>query len=172
MDKIPYKGMYPSAARYLIDEDITATPRQIVKELQWADGIDIVYTFRNLTPANFRKYVDSIMLLAYQEAKRYEKAGHFKFAIIDVRLGRLKKGRDLPEILSFHAHMHTDPEIMVYGPGYEVPGAVFLVDQTEKILDIVRRYGDQVNKQAPFRVIRLTISIRQPHREGGTVRNP
>jgi len=162
MEKIPYKGSYPSAARYLIEEGITATPRQVPKELKWADGIDIVYTLQNLTPANFRKYSDSLLLLAYQEAVRYKEAGRWKFSVLDVRLGRLKKGRDLPETISFQAHMHDDPDIMVYGPGYETPGAPFLKDQVDKILDIVRRYAGQVNKQAPFKVIRLTISIRQP----------
>lgn len=163
MEKIPYKMHYPSAARYLIEEDITNTPRQITKELKWAEGIDIVYTLRNLTPANFRKYSDTLLLLAFQEATRYKDVGRWKFASFDVRLGRLKKGRDLPEILSFQAHMHDDPDIMVYGPGYDTPGAPFLKDQVEKILDIVRRYADQVNKQAPFKVVRLTISIREPH---------
>ncbi len=167
MQKIPYKGQYPSAARYLIQEGVTATPRQITRELRWADGVDIVYTLRDMTPANFRKYADSLLLLAYQEAMRYNTTGRWKFAAFDARLGRLKKGRDLPEIITFQAHMHDDPDIMVYGPGYEVPNKVFLKDQVEKVVDIVRRYSDRINKQAPFKVIRLTISIREPRTPDG-----
>lgn len=172
MKKIAYGGKYPSAARYLIDENVTATPRQVERDLKWAEGVDVIYTLRNLTPANFNKYRDALLLLAYQEAMRYKDVGRWKFAAFDVRLGRLKKGRDLPETVSFQAHMHDDPDILVYGPGYEVSGAVFLKDQIDKILDTVRRYADRLNKQAPFRVTRLTISIREPLREGGTMRNP
>lgn len=172
MDKLGYKGHYPSAARWLIEEDICSTPRQRTRDLRWAEGVDIIYTLRNLGPANFRKYSDSLLLLAYQEAMRYKDVGRWKFAVFDVRLGRLKKGRDLPETISFQAHMHDDVNIMVYGPEYSVPTPVFLTDQVEKIIDIVRRYADQVNKQAPFKVIRLTISIREPRRSSGTVRNP
>lgn len=172
MEKIPYHGHYPSAARFLIEDDITAVPRQRARDLRWAEGIDIIYTLKGLTPANFRRYSDSLLLLAYQEAMRYDKVGRWKFATFDVRLGRLKKGRDLPEVISFQAHMHDDPDIMVYGPGYEVPNKIFLKDQVEKILDIIKRYGDRINKQSPFKVIRLTISIREPRRQGGTVRNP
>jgi len=162
LEKIPYKGKYPSAARFLIDEGVAGPPRQIVKDLKWARGIDIIYTLRNMTPANFRKYSDSLLLLAYQEATRYKDAGRWKWASFDARLGRLKKGRDLPETITFQAHMHDDPDTMIYGPGYDVPTKVFLTDQVDKILDIVRRYGDRLNKQTPFKVVHLTISIRQP----------
>ncbi len=172
MEKIPYRGSYPSAARFLIEEDITSIPRQRTRDLRWAEGVDIIYTLRNLGPANFRKYADMLLLLAYQEAMRYKDAGRWKYAAFDVRLGRLKKGRDLPEIITFQAHMHEDPDIMVYGPGYETETPVFLKDQVDKILDIVKRYKDRINKQAPFKVVRLTISIREPRRPGGTVKNP
>lgn len=171
IQKKAYRGQYPSAARFLIEEDICATPRQKDKELRWAAGIDIVYTLRGLTPANFQKYADHLLLLAYQEAMRYDEY-RWKFAFFDVRLGRLKKGRDLPEEVTFQAHMHDEPDIMVYGPGYEVPQEIFLTDQVRKILDIARRYKEKVNKQSPYRVIRLTIAIRDPRRASSTVRNP
>lgn len=161
MEKIPYRLVFPSAARYLMEEGVCATPRQYEKELNWAEGIDIVYTLKGLTPANFFKYSDSLLLLAYQEAMRYNKY-KWKFAGFDVRLGRLKKGRDLPEIATFQASMHDEPEIMVYGPGYEVPQRYFLKDKVEDILDIVRRYPTKISKQNPYRVVRLFISIREP----------
>jgi len=163
MEKIPYQGKYPSAARVLIEEDITSPPRQKSRVLRWAEGIDITYTLRRLTPANFRTYSDHLLLLAYQEAKRYNHY-RWKYAYFDVRLGRLKKGRDLPEVVTFQAHMHDEPDILVYGPGYEVDQKIFLQDQVEKIIDIVKRYGDRVNKQSPYKVIRLTIAIREPRK--------
>jgi hypothetical protein len=161
IERKPYNGKYPSAAQFLMNAGIASTPRQSHKELKWADALEINYTLKDLTPANFRKYSDSILLLAYQEAMRYNEY-QWKFAAIDVKLGRLKKGRDLPDIATFQAHMHNEPDILIYGPGYEVPQTIFLKDQIDKILDIVKRYGDRINKQTPFKVVRLTISIREP----------
>lgn len=165
MEKIPHRGHFPSAARFLIEDDICSTPRQYNRDLAWAEGIDIVYTLRNLTPANFLEYSDKLLLLALQEATRYNQY-KWKFAGFDVKLGRLKKGRDLPEIATFQSAMHDEPDIMVYGPGYEPgyepPQRHFLYNKVEDILDIVKRYTDKVNKQSPYKVIRLFISIREP----------
>ena len=162
MDKISYKGKYPSAARYLIDLEVTSIPRQVERnDLAWAEGVDITYTLKGLTPANFRKHSDSLLLLAYQEMMRYDKY-KWKFARFDVKLGRLKKGRDLPEIASFQSAMHDDPEIAIYGPGYDVPQRHFLKDKVEDVLDIVKRYLGKVSKQNPYRVVKLVVSIREP----------
>lgn len=162
MEKKPWGGRYPSAARYLMDQDVTSIPRQVKRiDLNWAEGVDIIYTLRGLTPANFRAYSDSLLLLAYQEAMRYDEY-KWKFARFEVKLGRLKKGRDLPEIASFQCAMHDEPEIMVYGPGYEVPQKHFLYHKVLDILDIVKRYLGKVSKQNPYRVTKLVISIREP----------
>jgi len=161
MEKKNYKGKYPSAANYLIEEGVTSAPRQVVKSFTWSEGIDINYKLKGLTPVNFRKYADSLLLLAYQEAMRYEEC-KWAFAKFEVKLGRLKKGKDLPDVASFQSAMHDEPSIMVYGPGYEVPQRHFLKDKVEDILDIVKRYIGKVSKQNPYKVIRLVISIRSP----------
>lgn len=161
MDKKNYEGKYPSTARYLIEEGVTSAPRQIKKEFNWAEGIDITYNLRGLTPVQFRKYADQLLLLAYQEMMRYNEF-KWKYARFDVKLGRLKKGRDLPDIASFQSAMHDDAEIAVSGPGYEVPQRHFLYHKVEDILDISKRYTGKVSTQNPFRVIKLVISIRQP----------
>lgn len=158
--KIPYVGHYPSAARYLIEEGVAVPPRQHFRVFQKYTGIDITYTLHGLTPVNFAKYADSLLLLAFQEATRYKDV-RWKFAGFDVRLGRLKKGKDLPEITTFQCAMHTDADTMVYGPGYEVPQRHFLYNKVEDILDMVNRYPTKVSKQKPYRVIRLFISIRE-----------
>jgi len=158
--KILYLGRYPSAARYLMAEGVTNLPRQHSRTFQKYTGIDIVYTLHGLTPVNFERYADSLLLLAYQEATRY-KDTKWKFAGFDVRLGRLKKGKDLPETNTFQCAMATDPDTMVYGPGYEVPQRHFLYHKVEDILDIVNRYPTKVSKQKPYRVMRLFISIRE-----------
>jgi len=146
MDKIPYNGKYPRSAQQLFSAGIASRPTQRTRELRWAEGIDIVYTLKNVTPAVFKKYSETFLLLAYEEAQRYTHA-KWKFASFDVKLGRLKKGKDLPEVASFPAAAHNDEEIMVWGPGYEVPQA--------------KRYLGKVNKQTPYRVIRLVISVRE-----------
>lgn len=161
MDKIIYGGKYPSAARMLMDEGITSTPRQTYKVFKQYDGVDITYTLHGLTPANFREYSDTLQLLAYQEMMRYNRY-KWKFARYEVKLGRLGKGKDLPEVASFQCAMHDIPEIAVYGPGYEVPQRHFLYHKVQDILDIARRYLGKVNKQNPYRVVKLIISIRQP----------
>lgn len=163
MKKKLYSGYYPSAARLLIEDGICATPRQVERKLTWAESLDIIYTLKGLTPVNFRNYSDTLLLLAYQEAMRYNEY-KWKFASFEVRLGRLKKGRDLPEVATFQTAMHDDPEVMVYGPGYEVPQRHFLYNKVEDILDIVKRYPTKVSLQIPFRVIRLVISIREPYK--------
>jgi len=160
MDKKPYGGKYPTTARYLMEIGVVSAPRQTKREFNWAEGIDISYALKNMTPNRFRKYADQFLLLAFQEMKRYDEY-KWKFARFDVKLGRLKKGRDLPDIASFQSAMHDDPEIAVSGPGYEVPQRHFLYHKVEDILDIVRRYQGKVNTQNPFKVIRLVISIRQ-----------
>jgi len=159
--KIPYAGHYPSAAGALMREGICTKPRQIEKSFKWANGLDIIYTLKGLTPANFRRYSDILLLLAYQEAMRYNHI-RWKFAGFDVRLGRLSKSKDLPEIATFQAAMHDEPNILVYGPDYEVPQRHFLYHKVEDILDITKRYSGRVSKQNPFKVLRLFISIREP----------
>ena len=160
VDKIAYSGHYPSAARFLMEEDITSIPRQYSRTLRRTEGVDIVYHLRHLTPANFNKYSDSLLLLAYQEGMRYS-AVRWKFFSFDVRLGRLKKGRDLPEVVTFTSAMHPDAEIGVYGVGYDVPQRHFLFNKVEDILEIAKRYADKVSKQTPFRVTALRISVRE-----------
>jgi len=123
--KIPYRGKYPSAARALMEEGVVTTPRQYIRTLRWAYGLDIVYTLQGLTPANFQKYSQQLLLLAEQEARRYDKY-QYKFAGFDVRLNRLKKGKDLREICTFSASMNYEPETLVWGPGYDTPKREFL----------------------------------------------
>jgi len=162
MEKKPYKGKYPTVARLLIDEGIASVPKQVERnDLRWASGVDITYTLHDLTPTNFQEYSDKLLLLAYQEAMRYNEY-KWKFARFEVRLGRLQKGRDLPEVADFQAAMHDEPEIMVYGPGYEVPQRYFLYHKVQDIIDISKRYLGKVSKQNPYKVIRLVISIREP----------
>ena len=109
----------------------------------------------------FAKYADTFLLLVQQEATRYNEY-KWKFAGFEVKLGRLPKGKDIKDMVTFQSAMHDDPEIMVYGPGYEVPQKFFLVDKVKDIVDIAKRYPGKLRKQIPYRVVKLFISIREP----------
>lgn len=173
--KIPYSGHYPSAARYLIEEGMCATPRQIPVDLRWVYGLDIIYNFKGMTPANFAKYKDTILLLTLQEGMRYKGERRMIYAALEVHLGRLKKGRDLSERKTFMAAGNMDPDVMVYGEqalGYTVPQKYFLINKVEDILNIVQRYPDKLNLQKPYKVLRLTISIRRRKPVTGKVYAP
>ncbi len=177
--KIPYNLQYPSAAKYLIEQGWSSPPKQFLKELNWAWGIDIVYNLKNMTPKEFKRLSDTLLLVAYQESMRYNEY-RYKFAGFDVKLGRLQKGRDLPDIVTFSAAMHTDAEVMIYGEkalGYELPPQAktkpFLINKVDDILDILQRYEEKVSNQRPFKVVRLFISIRDPFpKEKGVIIKP
>lgn len=162
-----YRGNYPSAGADLIRRGLANYPRQTLRDdIMWADGVDILWPLKDMTPVNFNNYKDQLLLLALQEAERY-KDWTWKFAGFDVRLGRLGKGKDLPETVTFQAAMHREPLVMIYGEeelGYKVPQKYFLVNKAEDILDIVKRYMDRVSKQSPYKVTSMFISIREPRK--------
>lgn len=173
----PYLGKYPSAAAFLISEGIISKPKQTEPDLYWATGVDIEYKIKKGTPKVFEEYSDSLLLLALQECSRYPEA-LYKFAVFNVKVGKLKKGKDIPDIASFTAAMHTDADVMIYGEevlGYKVPGGSFLKTRVDDILGLTERYLDRISKQQPFKVISLVISLRQPHSgrvEGASTKKP
>ncbi len=170
---LKYNGNYVSAAQYLMEEDppMLSRIRQVPKNnfhKSWAKGgVDIIYHLIGMNPKNFLKYKGQLLLAAYQEAMRYKDIYTHIGAGFDVKLMK-KKGASFgflnnPEnIVTFSSHMRrtTDIEEMVYGPGYETPTPVSLADKADQIVDILRRYDDKVQKQRPFRVLRMTIWCR------------
>jgi len=157
-----YGGKYPPAAKALMEAGKCSAPRQYEQlRLSKHFGLDIVYTLKNMHPAEFKKWNDHLKLLAFQEAMRYNEY-KWKFAGFEVKLGRLSKGRDLPEIATFQSAMHDDCDIMVFGPGYEVEQRHFLYHKVEDILDLAKRYKGQVSQQRPYKVVQLFIKIRDP----------
>jgi hypothetical protein len=163
---IEYRGKFPSAAQYLMDEDMLSSIRQKRRSFHksWAEGgVDIIYHLQGMTPSNFLKYRDTLLLAAYQEAKRYEHTYTHIGAGFDVKLIRRKGAkRDIPDVVTFSSSLRIvkDIDVMVYGPGYETPTAISLADKADQIADILKRYDDKVQKQRPFRVLRLYIICR------------
>ena len=160
-----YGHEYPSATEFLINEKVVFPPKQWDRSnLRWAEGIDIEIPFRDVGPRRFEKYKDQILLMAYQEAMRYNEV-KWKFGSFEVRLSRKGAKKDIPDIASFQAAMHGNPEILVYGEealGYEVPQKHFLNNKLNDIIEIAQRYGDKVDQQNPYKVLKLIISVREP----------
>ena len=171
MDIIPYNGKYIQEAQLFMQKKLLARyPRQILREdLLWDIGIDIIYDFRKLTPAEFTEYADTILDAAYAEAMRYNQE-KYKFCCIEIELGTKETlGGATPTKRSYQVGMHRDPEVMVYGPGYDPyperpdkPGkGDFLKDRVQAIINIPLAYRDRVDKQKPYKVTSLIISIRE-----------
>jgi len=159
--KKPYKGKYTPTGSALIKAKICSPPKQVERDFRWFEGLDIIYTLKDMGPAKFQEYSENFKLLAYEEGMRNNEV-KYKFAKFDCKLGRLGKGKDIPDVATFQCAMHPDPEQMVWGPGYEVPQRHFLYHKVEDILDMTKRYPGKLNRQKPYKVLRLTICLREP----------
>lgn len=169
MDIIPFKGKYPSAISYLVQVGILqGYPQQVDRsDLQYADGVDIAFKFKNLGPEKFRHYVDAILLAACETAKRYENE-RYKFGRFTIVLNRNKLGeKQLNPTRDYTSAKHSESETMVYGEealGYKVPESskTFLINKAEAILDITNdvSVGPYINSRAPYKVLQMTVSIR------------
>jgi len=167
----PYKGKYPDVTVHLYKEGVLSKyPTQIPRDdLEYDEGIDIVYSLRNLSPKKFADVADLLLLATVTEAKRYDEY-RYKFAKIEVELNRTSKGKKKASpTRTYTAAKHTDADIMVYGEdalGYELPeefkGRPFLINKVKDILGIPDSPspGAYVEKQKPYKVTALIISIR------------
>jgi len=171
MDIKPYHRKYPEITKLLYEKGILAGyPIQIDRsDLQYAEGIDIVYTLKGMTPAKFKAYADPLLWAAYEEARRYDEEP-IKFARFDVQLNRTEKGRKTitNPVRGFTARGHDDVSVMVFGEeamGATVPEGMakpFLVNRVDEILALTEKYmKDYLQKQRPYKVIALVISIRR-----------
>jgi len=170
---------YPAVTQLLRSNGLLdGWPTQLARtDLTYDEGVDIKYRFRRMTPARFRDYSDSILLAAYTEAQRYE-GEKYKFAKFEVKLKRNEKGRksQLEPMRTYTCAKQTDAEVMVYGasalgykPTYYPHGGTteteqrsYLINKVEDILQIPDSTspGPYVDKQNPYVVVSLTISIR------------
>ena len=177
MEIKPYKRKYPEVVRLLYEKGILATyPVQIKRDdLRYAEGIDIVYKLKGLTPAKFKEYSEALLWAAYEEARRYDEEP-IKFARFDVQLNRTEKGRKVitQPIREFTARGQSSAEVMVFGKqalgyvptyfrgGKEVEQKSYLINQVDLILELLEKYmKDFLSKQRPYKVIALVVSIRR-----------
>jgi len=128
-----------------------------------------------MTPAKFKEYAEPLLWAAYEEAKRYV-GEPIIFAKFSVRLSRNEKGRKVisQPVREYTARSHPDPEILVFGKqalgyvpthfvgGKEVELKASLSDKVDEVLALTDTYmKDYLQKQRPYKVLSLTISVRR-----------
>jgi hypothetical protein len=174
---IPYNRKYTDTIRLLYQKGVIESyPKQIVRDdLQYAEGVDIVINLKSMTPAKFKEYAEPLLWAAYEEAKRYV-GEPIIFAKFSVRLSRNEKGRKVisQPVREYTARSHPDPEILVFGKqalgyvpthfvgGKEVELKASLSDKVDEVLALTDTYmKDYLQKQRPYKVLSLTISVRR-----------
>jgi len=159
-----YGGQYPKLVEELLRLGVlSGNPTQLDRsDLEYDDGIDINYKLKGMTPAKFREFSNYLLLLAEEEANRYQDE-KWKFAKFEVALSRTARGRKmiLPR-RTYSSAKYPDAELMVWGPGYEPPNRKPLRSRVDEILNIPDSPspGPYVTKQRPYRVLTMTICIR------------
>ncbi len=167
----PYNRKYSDVTKLLYDKGyLQRYPKQHLRDdLQYDEGIDIVFDLKSLPPAKFAEASDLLLLAAYTEAQRY-KEETYKFAKFLVNLNRTVEGKkQVKRERGYIASRHREADIMVYGEqalGYTLPeeekSKPFLINKVQEILGIPDSPspGPYVKKQQPYKVTRLTIGIR------------
>jgi len=174
MDIRPYiKGKYPKQTVELFRLGLLRVyPEQVKRsDLLTDSGVDIVYKFKNVTPAKFEKYVNEILMSAYAEAERYSDE-RYKFGrfLIEMNPNAKGKTKELPATREYTAGKNPDTDTMIWGTSVEVPEGAskpFLSSKAEEIIGILNSTspGPYLNKKLPYKVLQMTISIRSGHRE-------
>lgn len=177
MDIIPYHRKYSETVKLLYQKGVLeGYPKQELRDdLQYAEGVDVVVNLRGMTPAKFREYAESLLWVAYEEARRYE-GEPIIFAKFSVRLNRNEKGRKVisQPVREYTARGHSDPQILVFGKqalgyipthfvgGKEVELKASLSDKVDEILALTEVYiKDYLQKQRPYKVLSMSICIRR-----------
>ena len=169
MDIKKFRGRYSSSVEYLYSTGVSSYPIQVERvDLEYDEGIDIVFRFKRMTPSKFRELSDLLLIIALEQANRYEGIP-WKFAKLEVELNRTAKGRKtIGPRRDYIAAKDKDAEVMVYGEdalGYLLPEGAkkpYLINKIEEILDIPDSPspGPYISKQNPYKVISMTIAIR------------
>jgi len=170
MDVKPYKGNYTPTTRHLKAIGVlTRLPQQFQRnDLEYDEGVDIVFNFKNLPPSRFAAVSDFILLAASEEAHRYAEE-NYKFAKIEVTLNRTAKGKTKSSATrTYTAAKNRDSEVMVYGEqalGYDLPPGQkkpYLIDKVKDILGIPDSPspGAYVKKGKPYTVTSMIVAIR------------
>ncbi len=144
-------------------------------DLATTDGVDITYDLRNMTPSRFIRTISQLLILAEYEAKRYPDV-EYRYARFMVELN--SGGRRGSEKIrrAYTTAMHRDTDEMIYGNSDEEPVELggtgrSLSHKAEAIINMLETGspGAYVNRQNPYRVLRMIISVRDNLRQGAGV---
>ena len=171
--RYPRGAQVNETVRILIQDGVLSSrPRQVNRsDLSFSDGVDIIYDLRNMTPDKFSRYVDQLLVAAAYEASRYQDYEQF-YGSFSVRLNTGSGRRSAENVRSYIAAASTDIDTFIWGDSRDTPKELggegrSLSHKAEAILGMLQSGspGAYVNKQSPYRVLRMIISVRSPMRD-------
>lgn len=160
--------------RVLLDEKaLRRLPYQEDRgDLVTTDGVDMVYDLRNMTPSRFIRFISELLIMAEFESNRYPGV-EYRYGKFIVELNSGGRVRDRIR-RSYTTSMMRDTDDMVYGRSDEEPVELggtgrSLSHKAEAIINMLDTGspGAYVNKQNPYRVLRMIVSVRDNGRESG-----
>lgn len=158
--------------RELVDQKaLRRLPYQEDKgDLQYADGVDIVYDLRNMNPARFINFVNSLLLAAAYEADRYPEL-EFRYAkwIVELNVSGRARRSDRPR-RDYIAAQSRDTDTMIFGDQNAIPvefggTGKSLADKAEAIINVLDTGspGAYLTSQNPYKVLQMIVSVRHPY---------
>ncbi len=138
-------------------------------DLLTTDGVDIVYDFRNMNPSKFIRFISQFLVIAEYESNRYNDV-EYRYAKFIVELNSGGRSRDRIR-RNYTTAMFRDTDDMIYGSSDDEPVELggtgkSLAHKAEAIINMLDTGspGAYVNRQSPYRVLRMIISVREPIR--------
>ncbi len=135
-------------------------------DLLTTDGVDITYDLRNMTPSRFIRGISELLILAEYEANRYSDV-EFRYArfMVELNTGGRRGSEKIRR--AYTTALMRDTDEMVYGSSDEEPVELggtgkSLSHKAEAIINMLDTGspGAYVNRQNPYRVLRMIISVR------------
>ncbi len=174
MRPIPYARGFrldPSIRELLDQRIIRRLPYQDDRsDLMTTDGVDIVYDLRNMTPSKFMRSIAQLLVVAEHESNRYRDV-EYRYARFIVELNSGGRRGSENSRRSYTAAMMRDTDEMIYGSSDEEPVELggtgkSLSHKAEAIINMLDTGspGAYVNRQNPYRVLRMIISVRDNDR--------
>ncbi len=135
-------------------------------DLVTTDGVDITFDLRSMTPSKFMRSIAQLLILAENESRRYSDV-EFRYGRFMVELNSGGRRGNEKIRRAYTTSYFRDTDDMVYGSGNEEPVELggtgkSLSHKAEAIINMLETGspGAYVNRQNPYRVLRMIISIR------------
>ncbi len=156
--------------RGLMEEGIISEPREKPRELQYADGVDIVYDLKTLGPERFDYYSEKLLALVEWECERYPNPPgvypppYQYFAYLNVRLNQAGRKKGINR--TYTASRTDDISQLIAGVEQPEAGEHVKPSDLGAIVDKIKRLAGEykpgvfLQQQRPYRVTQLGICIR------------